>query len=152
MIDSAAVCAVLAILLPSIKEHQQHIKHPFVLGLSGLQGSGKSTWAVELCKTLSQDHGYHTRALSIDDLYHDHQELVAMRRRSPENRLLRTRGQPGTHEKLSPRVSLLNYSVMKRISKLSENFDGPRTTRVFIRDKEEGSRRSNGKSSRFTLP
>lgn len=104
MMDSAAVSAVLAILLPSIKEHRQHSKQIFVLGLSGLQGSGKSTWATELCKTLSQDHGYHARALSIDDLYHDHPELVAMRRRHPENKLLRARGHPGTHDEALARI------------------------------------------------
>lgn len=47
---------------------------------------------------LSQGHGYHTRALSIDDLHHDHPELVAMRQMHPENKLVRARGHPGTHD------------------------------------------------------
>lgn len=98
MIDPAAVSDVLAILVPSIEEHREHSKHPFVLGLSGLQGSGKSTWAAALCKHLNEGHGYNTRALSIDDLYHDHRELIAIREKYPENKILRTRGQPGTHD------------------------------------------------------
>lgn len=98
MIDPSAVSAVLTILVPSIEEHRRRSRLPFVLGLSGLQGSGKSTWAAELCKVLSQEHGYNTRALSIDDLYHDHPELVAVRHKYPENKLLGTRGQPGTHD------------------------------------------------------
>lgn len=53
---------------------------------------------------LSQEHGYNTRALSIDDLYLGHDELVALKTRHPGNKLLRTRGQPGTHdEKLAKR-------------------------------------------------
>lgn len=98
MIDPASIRATLAILLPSIREHRKSSKGPFVLGLSGLQGSGKSTWAAALSHSLTQDHGYNTRALSIDDLYHDHDDLVALRDRHPGNKLLRTRGQPGTHD------------------------------------------------------
>lgn len=98
MIEPASIKAALAILLPSIEEHRRSSKRPFVLGLSGLQGSGKSTWAATLSNCLSQDHGYNTRALSIDDLYRDHDDLTALRNNYPENRLLRTRGQPGTHD------------------------------------------------------
>ncbi|CAI7605089.1 unnamed protein product [Penicillium pancosmium] len=71
---------------------QQHFKSqinalqntPFVLGLTGLQGSGKSTWTDALVQSLNEIHGYKTVNISLDDLYHDHDEL--------------TRGQPGTHD------------------------------------------------------
>ncbi|SPO07418.1 related to ATP-binding protein, putative pantothenate kinase [Cephalotrichum gorgonifer] len=98
MIDPDSIRAALAIYIPSIKEHRKTSRRPFVLGLSGLQGSGKSTWAAALSSHLTQEHGYNTRTLSIDDLYRDHDELVALRNRHPENKLLRSRGQPGTHD------------------------------------------------------
>lgn len=98
MIDPSSIRAALAILLPSIEEHRRSRQRPFVLGLSGLQGSGKSTWAAALSTCLIQEHGYNTRALSIDDLYHDHDDLIALKNRHPGNKLLRTRGQPGTHD------------------------------------------------------
>lgn len=98
MINPSSIRAVLALLLPSIDAHQKSSLSPFILGLSGLQGSGKSTWAAHLRDSLSQEHGYNTRVLSIDDLYRDHDDLVALRAKHPQNKLLRTRGQPGTHD------------------------------------------------------
>lgn len=98
MIDPTSIRAILALLVPSIEEHRNSRPHPFILALSGLQGSGKSTWAAALKSALSQYHGYNTHVLSIDDLYRDHDDLVALRNRHPENKLLRTRGQPGTHD------------------------------------------------------
>ena len=98
MIDPTSIWKALEIILPSIEKHRRSSKHPFLLGLSGLQGSGKSTWAAALSTCLSQDYGYNTRALSIDDLYRDHDELIALRDNHPGNKLLRTRGQPGTHD------------------------------------------------------
>lgn len=85
---------------------QQHVKSqinasqntPFVLGLTGLQGSGKSTWTDALVQSLNEIHGYKTVNISLDDLYHDHDELVRIRTENPSNKLLQTRGQPGTHD------------------------------------------------------
>ncbi|KAH7305441.1 P-loop containing nucleoside triphosphate hydrolase protein [Stachybotrys elegans] len=98
MIDEKGIEAVLAILLPQILEHGKRSTKPFILGLSGLQGSGKSTWAIALATTLTNRHSIKTRILSLDDLYHDHPELVAIRSANPSNALLQTRGQPGTHD------------------------------------------------------
>ncbi|KDN62538.1 hypothetical protein CSUB01_02255 [Colletotrichum sublineola] len=83
MIDAAALDAVIQHVLPHIKSHIAESSGPFVLGLSGLQGSGKSTWAA--AKQLSQTHS--TR-----------NTLVALRESNPCNGLFRTRGQPGTHD------------------------------------------------------
>ena len=99
MIEPSSIRAVMALLVPSIELHRTSSRQPFILGLSGLQGSGKSTWAARLRDALSQEHRYNARVLSIDDLYHDHDDLVAFRKRYPQNKLLRTRGQPGTHDK-----------------------------------------------------
>ncbi|KAH6900606.1 P-loop containing nucleoside triphosphate hydrolase protein [Thelonectria olida] len=98
MIDPKAIDAVLAIFVPLIQAHRQTSPKPFVLGLSGLQGSGKSTWAAALSVSLAGQHGLKTRILSLDDLYSDHAELVALREANPDNGLLQTRGQPGTHD------------------------------------------------------
>ncbi|GKT82329.1 D-glycerate 3-kinase [Colletotrichum tofieldiae] len=98
MIDKAALDVVIHHLLPFIKSHKAEFSGPFILGLSGLQGSGKSTWAAALTDALNLQYGINTRTLSLDDLYHDHDQLVALREANPANGLLRTRGQPGTHD------------------------------------------------------
>lgn len=69
-----------------------------MLGVSGLQGSGKSTWADTLAQTLEARHDYKVVTLSLDDLYHNHDNLVKIRESDPSNQLQRTRGQPGTHD------------------------------------------------------
>ena len=79
-------------------EAARFTRRPFTLGLTGLQGSGKSTWTWALGKTLRESHGLNTINVSIDDLYRDHEGLVHPQQRNPDNKLLRTRGQPGTHD------------------------------------------------------
>ncbi|KAF5251291.1 hypothetical protein FANTH_3583 [Fusarium anthophilum] len=100
MIDPKAIEAVLDIFVPAIQAHRKSSSRLFVLGLSGLQGSGKSTWAAALSQALTNQHHLKTRMLSLDDLYHDHPELVALREANPDNGLLQTRGQPGTHDEV----------------------------------------------------
>lgn len=105
MIDPTAIEAVLAIFLPLIHAHRQTspAPPPFMLGLSGLQGSGKSTWASALSAALTDQHGLRTRIVSLDDLYSDHADLVVLRQANPENGLLQSRGQPGTHDEVLAR-------------------------------------------------
>ncbi|KAF5586272.1 ATP-binding protein pantothenate kinase [Fusarium pseudoanthophilum] len=100
MIDPKAIDTVLDIFVPAIQVHRKNSSRPFVLGLSGLQGSGKSTWAAALSQALTNQHHLKTRMISLDDLYHDHPELVALREANPDNGLLQTRGQPGTHDEV----------------------------------------------------
>ncbi|KAF5966223.1 hypothetical protein FBULB1_11769 [Fusarium bulbicola] len=100
MIDPKAIDTVLDIFVPAIQAHRKNSPRPFVLGLSGLQGSGKSTWAAALSQALTNQHHLKTRMLSLDDLYHDRPELVALREANPDNGLLQTRGQPGTHDEV----------------------------------------------------
>jgi D-glycerate 3-kinase len=70
-------------------------RKPFVLGICGAQGSGKSTVAALLAERLRAE-GRNCALLSLDDLYFD----GAHRRRLAEtvHPLLRTRGVPGTHD------------------------------------------------------
>lgn len=94
---------VLRNIIPRIRKHIQaqansSHKAPFVLGLTGLQGSGKSTWTAAIVQSLNEVQGYKTINISLDDLYLDHDELVRVRTENPSNKLLQTRGQPGTHD------------------------------------------------------
>lgn len=95
-----AIQEVLSQLLPLIAHHKQTnpANPPFLLGLTGLQGSGKSTWASKLSTTLNTIHSLKTIVLSLDDLYLPHTQLLSLRHQNPENKLLRTRGQPGSHD------------------------------------------------------
>ncbi|KAJ6124186.1 hypothetical protein N7471_011503 [Penicillium samsonianum] len=103
-IPQEAICNVLNHVLPRIERHIQcqsptsTTPRPFILGLTGLQGSGKSTWTDALVKELRQSHGFNTINLSLDDLYLDHDDLVQLRDANPSNKLVQTRGQPGTHD------------------------------------------------------
>lgn len=68
---------------------------PFVLGISGLQGSGKSTLGAGLVHAAAE-RGWGAVALSLDDAYLSHDERIALAR--DVHPLLRTRGVPGTHD------------------------------------------------------
>lgn len=68
---------------------------PFLLGISGLQGCGKSTLADLLVDT-AQRHGLHAVTLSLDDVYLDRATRGQLAR--TVHPLLATRGVPGTHD------------------------------------------------------
>lgn len=65
-----------------------------VLGISGLQGTGKSTLATQLADAASA-RGLRSAVLSLDDLYLDRDDRRALAR--DVHTLLATRGPPGTH-------------------------------------------------------
>ena len=73
----------------------QSTRRPFVIGLSGAQGSGKSTLSAALEARLNAA-GIRTVTLSIDDLYLTKaaREVLAIE----VHPLLRARGVPGTHD------------------------------------------------------
>lgn len=66
---------------------------PFVLGICGAQGSGKSTIAAEIARRC-RERGLRCAELSLDDLYLDGARRAELASVHP---LLRTRGVPGTH-------------------------------------------------------
>ncbi|MCW3845681.1 kinase [Sphingomonas sp. LB-2] len=70
-------------------------RKPFILGICGAQGSGKSTVAMVLAERMHA-RGLRCAVLSLDDFYLD----GARRQRLAEtvHPLLRTRGVPGTHD------------------------------------------------------
>jgi D-glycerate 3-kinase len=72
-------------------------RRPWVLGISGPQGCGKSTLASALVTRLAEA-GVHGIALSIDDFYLSYEEQLALAARHPGNPCLEYRGYPGTHD------------------------------------------------------
>jgi D-glycerate 3-kinase len=91
---------------------------PFVVGITGPQGSGKSTVSEELIRRLEAQPGWGKDAvvvISIDDLYvgKDAREVLAAEKKS---NLLKKRGVPGTHD------PLLGVSVIEALSKPFETF------------------------------
>ncbi|KAG9243414.1 P-loop containing nucleoside triphosphate hydrolase protein [Calycina marina] len=75
---------------------------PFIIGLNGVQGAGKTTLVSTLADTL-QARGLETLVLSIDDLYLTHDDQVSLAQSQPDNALMQHRGEPGTHD-----IQLLN--------------------------------------------
>lgn len=67
-----------------------------VLGISGPQGSGKSTMARVLAEVLHECGGLSVATLSLDDLYFS--RAVRARLARERHPLLSTRGVPGTHD------------------------------------------------------
>jgi len=103
-------------------------RRPYVLGLSGLQGSGKSSLA-NVLKTEARSRGWQTVVLSLDDFYYSRSERETLAQ--DVHPLLRTRGVPGTHE-----IELL-LSVLAALPNASEKlpvswprFDKGRDTRM----------------------
>lgn len=96
MIESSALDRAISLLLPGIQETQVK-RQPFILGLSGLQGSGKSTWGAALVKRLQSEHSLNARVISLDDFYLDHDDLAVLRN-GANGGIFRTRGLPGTHD------------------------------------------------------
>ncbi len=79
------------------------------IGISGSQGSGKSTFTALLSNLLERQYGYKVVSFSIDDFYHKRTTRESLSRTI--HPLLITRGVPGTHDvKLAFEVfeSLLN--------------------------------------------
>ena len=85
-------------LIPLIKSHTRiHPSRPLILGLSGVQGSGKSTIVTSI-QDLLIAKGYKTAQFSLDDLYMTHADQCALAAANKSNELLQSRGQFGTHD------------------------------------------------------
>jgi D-glycerate 3-kinase len=76
-----------------ISNHQQ-LGRPFIQGILGGQGTGKTTMCNALCATLKQ-LGYRTVSISLDDLYKTYDERLTLKQKNPR---LIWRGPPGTHD------------------------------------------------------
>ena len=69
---------------------------PFLLGVNGAQGTGKSTLAAYLALTLDESGPCRVATLSIDDFYLTKAERLQLAK--TVHPLLATRGVPGTHD------------------------------------------------------
>ncbi|ARV59684.1 glycerate kinase [Nostocales cyanobacterium HT-58-2] len=74
--------------------YRQQLGRPFIQGILGAQGTGKTTMCGILCLILKQ-LGYRTLSLSLDDLYKTYDERLALKQKDPR---LIWRGPPGTHD------------------------------------------------------
>ncbi|KAF8855278.1 putative Uridine/cytidine kinase, partial [Acephala macrosclerotiorum] len=72
---------------------------PFIIGLNGVQGAGKTTLVSTLSSLLfSSPYSLNTLVLSIDDLYLPHAQQKELAETNKENPLVQHRGEPGTHD------------------------------------------------------
>ncbi|ORX65388.1 P-loop containing nucleoside triphosphate hydrolase protein [Anaeromyces robustus] len=72
---------------------------PLFIGISGSQGSGKTTLNKELVKTLkSEPYNLKIINISLDDLYLTNKEQNEIAEANIGNELLKYRGSPGTHD------------------------------------------------------
>lgn len=106
------VSRILSFLNPLLRPSRDSPSIPFVLALSGIQGSGKSTLVSRLCASL-RDTGYRPISVSLDDFYLPASELVAAAQHEPYNKLLKQRGQPGTHD---VRLANETFEKLRRIN------------------------------------
>lgn len=126
--DIGTVATVLEAVLCSRRRHAHADKAPWLVGLSGLQGSGKSTFAIQL-RTAADQVGVPSQVLSLDDFYLGRRDRARLAKTT--HPLLRTRGVPGTHD-----IPLLTR-VLGEMARASERhpahvpqFDKGRDTRL----------------------
>ncbi|KAK4130554.1 P-loop containing nucleoside triphosphate hydrolase protein [Trichocladium antarcticum] len=99
--DKSPIC--IPFILARIREHRkQHAAdanpRPFIVGLNGVQGVGKTTLVRALAETLQEREGLPTLVASIDDFYLTHADQLALAAAHPDNALVQHRGEPGTHD------------------------------------------------------
>lgn len=106
LFSSSFMSSLVYSKLPQTQASLEHIlkhfkaytgKGPMMIGVSGCQGSGKTT----LCETLTsllQDQGFNVINFSMDDLYLSRQDQIELSQRYPSNPLYQQRGQAGSHD------------------------------------------------------
>ena len=106
----------------------RHGRRPFVAGLSGLQGSGKTTLARQLAASM-QEGGIRCEMLSLDDFYYGRRDRHRLAR--DVHPLLATRGVPGTHDValLESTLDALPHASARHPVRVPR-FDKGRDTRV----------------------
>ncbi|KAK9417725.1 putative D-glycerate 3-kinase [Seiridium unicorne] len=92
--DKSPIC--IPFILERLHGHQAgNSGKPFIIGLNGVQGVGKTTLVKALSSTLRDQEGLQTLVVSIDDFYLKHEDQVALAESHPDNVLVSCRGEPG---------------------------------------------------------
>jgi D-glycerate 3-kinase len=92
--DKSPIC--IPFILDLLKVHEDdHPDRPFIVGLNGIQGVGKTTLVRALAETLDQREKLRTLVVSIDDFYLTHSDQLALAAAHPANALVQYRGEPG---------------------------------------------------------
>jgi len=122
--DRAIVESVAGLLFA----REWHRRGPHLVGISGLQGSGKSTFARQLA-AVACERGVATVVLGLDDFYLGRRERARLAR--DVHPLLMTRGVPGTHDiaMLDATLRALSSATPNRAARIPR-FDKGRDTRV----------------------
>ena len=100
-------------LADAIADVKKRADRPWMVGINGAQGTGKSTLCRFLELVLRNQHHMNCVSISIDDLYYTRQEREQLAKNT--HPLLITRGVPGTHD-----VSL-GINVCKQLLAADEN-------------------------------
>ncbi|MTJ13086.1 glycerate kinase [Anabaena sp. UHCC 0187] len=117
-----------------IAAQRQQLGKPFIQGILGSQGTGKTTMSRILVLIL-QHLGYRTLSLSLDDFYKTYSDRLTLMQQ--DSRLV-WRGPPGTHD-IHLALSLLDQIhqskspvIVPRFDKSAHGGAGDRTTSEFI--------------------
>lgn len=99
--DKSPIC--IPFILARLNAHRKHnlatgSTRPFIIGLNGVQGVGKTTLVRALSEALQGREGLATLVVSIDDFYLRHDDQLALAAAHPDNALVQYRGEPGTHD------------------------------------------------------
>ncbi|KAK0637159.1 P-loop containing nucleoside triphosphate hydrolase protein [Bombardia bombarda] len=93
--DKSPICVpfILSRVEAYRKEHPNSVR-PFIIGLNGVQGVGKTTLVRALADALQGREGLQTLVVSIDDFYLTHADQLALAAAHPDNALVQYRGEP----------------------------------------------------------
>jgi D-glycerate 3-kinase len=92
--DKSPIC--IPFILERLRQHAAAAsRRPFMVGLNGVQGAGKTTLVEALANALRKDEGIKTLVVSIDDFYLKREDQIRLATLHPDNALVQVRGQPG---------------------------------------------------------